>query len=598
MPNAMTHTARPPSGRPSSRFHFKFTPLWLALPGVLFLVVFLLLPSVRLLSLSTVTSAGVFTLSAFGKFLGPSVYRQVLGATFSIAIQTTFFCLLLAYPLAYWLSGLSKRRQTITVLLVLMAYWTSTLVKNFAWLVLLGRTGIVAKIMAAIGMPGGDHLLFNRPVVIFAMVHTMLPLAIVTMLPVMNQIDKRLGMAASALGADASQSFWRIFFALSMRGVAAAGLLVFIGSLGFFITPTLLGSPHETMLGQFIITQINDLQDWQLGSALAVVLVVSALLSCFIYDLLFGLSALSDDTKSSRPSSYKRTLRRFGLRLTSGLAHLFSAVDKIYGKYVRKVIRIPLLPVYSWLLIFVLLFPIIAIIPMAFTSNSFLSFPPVGFSTKWFQTYLESPLWIDATLRSFGIGIVVSLITLLIATMAALGIARSSSRLSSVLFLLFLLPMIVPSIVISVALFYLFAHISLVATNTGIIIGHTVIAMPIVFIILLTTFKGHDWVLDSAASTLGANRFQTLRRITLPLVKDGVAAAMVTGFLISFEELTVALFIGGGIKTTLPKQLWDDILMQVNPTLAAASVVVLMIVMIAFLLLQYIQPNKNGAAAT
>ncbi|HTK01571.1 MAG TPA: ABC transporter permease subunit, partial [Bordetella sp.] len=362
-------------------------------------------------------------------------------------------------------------------------------------------------------------------------------------------------------------------------------------------TPTLLGSPRETMLGQFIITQINELQDWQLGSALAVVLVASALVSCFIYDLMFGLSALSDDAKSSRQPAYKKYLRRFGLCLIGGLARLFSTIGGIYGKSVKRVIRVPLLSIYSWLLICALLFPIAAIIPMAFTSNTFLSFPPEGFSTKWFQTYLDSPLWIDVTLRSFGIGAVVSVVTLVIAAMAAIGIARSKSRLSSVLFLLFLLPMIIPSIVIAVALFSLFAHISLVATNTGIVIGHTVIAMPIVFIILLTTFKGHDWVLDSAASTLGANRLQTLRRITLPLVKDGVAAALVTGFLISFEELTVALFIGGGIKSTLPKQLWDDILMQVSPTLAAASVIVLVIVMFGFLLLQHIQPEKNRAAA-
>ncbi|HTK01839.1 MAG TPA: ABC transporter permease, partial [Bordetella sp.] len=276
----MTPTASPVALRKPSGFLFKPKPLWLAAPGVVFLVAFLLLPSIRLLALSMFTSAGAFTLSAFDKFLNPSVYRQVLGTTFSIAIQTTVFCLLLAYPLAYWLSGLSRRRQTVTVLLVLMAYWTSSLVKNFAWIVLLGRTGMVAHVMAALGMAGGDRLLFNRPVVIFAMVHTMLPLAIVTMLPVMNQIDKRLGMAASALGADASQAFWRVFFALSLRGVASAGLLVFIGALGFFITPTLLGSPRETMLGQFIITQINELQDWQLGSALAVVLVASALVSC------------------------------------------------------------------------------------------------------------------------------------------------------------------------------------------------------------------------------------------------------------------------------------------------------------------------------
>jgi putative spermidine/putrescine transport system permease protein len=190
---------------------------------------------------------------------------------------------------------------------------------------------------------------------------------------------------------------------------------------------------------------------------------------------------------------------------------------------------------------------------------------------------------------------VVSLATTVIATLAALGMARTKSRMASALFLLFLLPMIVPSIVIAIALFYLYAHIGLVATNTGIILGHIVIAMPICFVILLTTFKGHDWSLDSAAGTLGANRLQVLMRITLPSVKNGLGAALVIGFLTSFEELTVALFIGGGVKTTLPKQLWDDILLQVTPTLAAASTVVLIIVLMLFLLLQYINPREKSA---
>jgi putative spermidine/putrescine transport system permease protein len=584
----MSHTISDPPRRKARRLSLPVTPLWLTLPGVLYLFVFLVFPSIRLLSLSFVDHAtGGLTLAMFGRFLGPSVYRQVLATTFAIAAETTVCALLFGYPLTYWLSGQSKQRQRITVLLVLLAYWTSSLVKNFAWLVLLGRNGFVAHTMAALGIAGGDHLLFNRAVVVFAMTHTMLPLAVVTMLPVMNQTDRRLSISAATLGADAAQVFWRVFFPLSMRGVAAAGLLVFIGSLGFFITPTLLGSPKETMLGQLIITQINDLQNWQFGSALAVVLVLSALLSCYIFDLLFGLSSFAEGNPSST-SAYKRKLRKFGMEIAIAMGRLSSNL----GKLMRHGIGTRLLSIYAWLLVCVLLFPIAAIIPMAFTADSFLNFPPTSFSLQWFQTYFESPLWIDATFRSFGIGVIVSLLAPVFAALAALGISRSSGRLSSALFLLFLLPMIVPSIVIAVALFYLFAHISLVATNTGIIIGHTVIALPIVFVILLSTFKGHDWVLDRAASTLGANRMQTLRHITLPLLKEGIAAALVTAFLVSFEELTVALFIGAGIKTTLPKQLWDDILLQVNPTLAAASVVVLSVVTLAFLLLQYLQPDR------
>jgi len=116
-----------------------------------------------------------------------------------------------------------------------------------------------------------------------------------------------------------------------------------------------------------------------------------------------------------------------------------------------------------------------------------------------------------------------------------------------------------------------------------------VIALPVVFMVMLATFKGYDWGLNAAASTLGAGRSRILWRVTLPLVSGGLAVGFVTGFLQSFEELTVAMFVGGGLKTTLPKQMWDGILLQVNPIIAAASVVVLIVVILMFIVVEMIR---------
>jgi putative spermidine/putrescine transport system permease protein len=243
-------------------------------------------------------------------------------------------------------------------------------------------------------------------------------------------------------------------------------------------------------------------------------------------------------------------------------------------------------------MITILLVPIIAFIPMAFTGSTFLSLPPPSWSVRWFEEFAASPLWLGAMIRSFSVGFATAAITLLIAAMAALGVARTRSRFGSAVFLLCLSPMMIPSIVIAIALFYLFARISLVATDTGIIIGHTVIAMPVVFMVMLATFKGYDWKLDAAASTLGAGRLRAFWRVTVPLVASGLAVGFVTGFLQSFEELTVALFIGGGIKTTLPKQMWDGILLQVSPVIAAASVLVLIVVIAMFAIIEFAQARR------
>jgi putative spermidine/putrescine transport system permease protein len=581
--------------RPGRR-KIKLDPLWLALPGLGFLAVFLIVPTAQMLWLGFLDkTTGALTVSAFLRIWNGGPYLTVMSTTFTVAFWTTMLCVGLGYPLAYWLSRKPPRQQRIAALFVLLPFWTSALIKNFSWLVLLGRNGIVSKTMTAIGIKGGDQLLFSRTTVIFAMVHTLLPLAVVTMLPVMNQIDRRLTMAASTLGASSARAFWQVFFPLSMRGVAASGLLVLVASLGFFITPALVGGARDTMIGQLIILQINELQNWQLGSALAAILLISTIAMCFAYDRIFGLSSVANG--SERSTRYGGAVRRAGLAISGLAGAVCGLLEAAWKHNVRGLRGSALLTLYAWTVIALLLVPIIAFVPMAFTGSSFLSFPPPSLSLRWFEQFGASPLWLGAMIRSFGIGFATAAITLLIAAMAALGVARTRSRLGSVAFLLCLAPMMVPSIVIAIALFYLFARISLVASNLGIIIGHTVIAMPVVFMVMLATFKGYDRRLDAAASTLGAGRLRTFWRITLPLVASGLAVGFVTGFLQSFEELTVALFIGGGVKTTLPKQMWDGILLQVSPVIAAASVVVLIVVIAMFAIIEAVQDRRLTSPA-
>ena len=555
----------------------KLNPLWLTAPGVALLAMFLIYPTIRVLSLSVIAPAGGLSLAMFHHLFATPVYVRVLQTTFVIAAETTILCLLFGYPLAYWLSKQPMRRQQGLMLLVLLPFWTSPLVLNFAWLVLLGRNGAFRGILKAIGVINPPDVLFTKGVVLFSLTHSMMPLAIVTMLPVMAQIDRELTKAAATLGATAGQAFWRIYFHLSMPGVAAAGLLIFISSLGFFITPAILGGPRQTMLSQLIISQIQDQQNWPFGATLAVMLMVVSVVTCVLYDRVFGMSSVSGGSSGNTRNNW---LRRFGILVARGLAAATDALHWLLGG--RRIGWV--LSAYSITLLVLSLVPIVAFLPMGFTSSTFLSFPPPGYSVRWFVAYFNSPIWISATVRSFGIGFATATITLLVATLAAFGISRTTSRWSAVAFTLFLLPMVVPSIVIAISLFYLLAQMRLIATNLGIMIGHVVIAIPIAFVVVLAVLKNYDWRYDQAAATLGADRRRILMRITLPLIRKGLFAAFIFAFLQSFQELTIALFIGGGIKTTLPKQMWDDINLQINPILAAASVVVMVIVTSLFVL--------------
>ncbi len=469
----------------------------------------------------------------------------------------------------------------------MVPFWTSYLVKTFAWMVILGRTGVINQILSGTGM-SPLPLLHNEFGVMAGMVHAMLPLAVLTMLPVMTTLDRRLVQAAETLGAPPANAFWLVYFQLSLPGVAAAGLLTFISSLGFFIVPALLGGPQQTMLAQLIITQIQEMLNWAFAGALATFMLVAALVTCWVYDRLFGLSSLSGET-SGRTGGGQGRLREAGMGILSALAKASTALGGPLGRLLGPKVMDRLLPLYSTAVIVFLVAPALVVVPIAFTTSPFLDFPPPGYGLEWFRVYFNSDLWVSATIRSFAVAFATAVLATLVAGLAALALARSSSRWRGAIFAFFLAPMIVPRIVIAVGLFYLFAQIGLVATDLGLIIGHTVLALPFAFVAISAVVKGHDWRLDQAAATLGANRFRTLMLVTVPLIRGGLVAAFLFAFITSFDELTVAIFVSGGVKTTLPKQMWDDMILQLNPTLAAVSVVVFAIVMALLLMAEWLR---------
>ncbi|HMO28039.1 ABC transporter permease subunit [Enterovirga sp.] len=568
----------------TERRRWRWGALWLAAPALAFLAVFMVLPVGQLLSTSLRDAqTGSVTAAHYARLFQVDVYLRVLGITFRIAGWTALFSVLLGYPLAYWLARQPDGRRAKMLLLVLVPFWTSYLVKTFAWMIILGRRGILNSAAMDLGLIDSPLALINNEFgVMVGMVHSMLPLAVLTMLPVMITVDARLAQAAATLGAPPSRNFWLVHVPLSMPGVAAAGLLTYITSLGFFIVPALLGGRQQTMLAQLILVQVLELVNWPFAGALAALMLVTALVTCLVYDRVFGLSSLSGDTSGG--ASHASWLRRGGLVAADGMGRLMAALAALTEPFGGRRLGPWLLPAYVAAVLVFLLFPLIVVIPMAFTSSSFLEFPPPGYSTRWFEAYLSSPVWIGATIRSFGVAFATAALATLIGAAAAFGLARSRSRLRGLVFAALLAPTIIPRIVIAVGLYYLFAQLGLVATDLGLVIGHTLLAIPFALIAVAAVLKTYDWRLDQVAATLGASRLQVVRLVTAPLIRGGLVAGFLFAFITSFDELTVALFVSGGLKTTLPKQMWDDMIMQLNPTLAAVSVVIFIVITVPLLL--------------
>jgi putative spermidine/putrescine transport system permease protein len=245
----------------------------LLLPIVAFLLLVLVAPLVLVLA-SSVTDPQI-GLTNYRDFFGSPVYVDVLANTFRISGLVTVVTLLLGFPYAYLMTLASPFWRGVMLVAVLVPFWTSLLVRTFAWVLMLGDAGVVNETLIGLGILDEPiAMIRNLTGVVIGMVQVMLPFAVLPMFASMRAIDRRLVQAAEGLGARPIQAFWRIYAPLALPGVAAAGLLVFISSLGFYITPALLGGPQDVMIGELIVQQLSGVLRWGFASALAVVLLV------------------------------------------------------------------------------------------------------------------------------------------------------------------------------------------------------------------------------------------------------------------------------------------------------------------------------------
>lgn len=566
----------------------RFLPI---LPTLLFLLVFFIFPVGEILQGGLFNADGSFGFGQFQRIAHTPVYAKVLWITFSISFMTAAFSVLLGYPVAYLLSRLSARSRERWLLWIMLPFWTSYIVKTYAWMLLLSKTGVLSTIALSLGLvKETSGTIPSLTGVLIGMVHAMLPLAVITMLPVMRGIDDRLAQAAETLGADRGTSFFTIFLPLSSPGVAAAGLLVFITSLGFFIVPALLGSPKQTMIAQLVISSVLDLFDMRFAGALSTVLLICSIIIFFVYDRMVGLTSLTGDVPDKR-----RGGRAQGAKLAMLIAFGRLAAPLVRRREGRAATRVGPLRVYTFMVLAVLVAPILSIIPYAFTRSDYIAFPPTLFSLKWFSTFLHSPVWQSALIRSFEVGFATALLALTLGFGATLALTRMSSRASKPMFALLVAPLIVPRIVVAVGLLYLFARLGLTGTNTGLVVGHTVLAIPYVVVTLAAGFRQFDWRLDDAARVMGASPLRRVTTILLPLLAASLVAAFLFAFIVSFDDLTIAIFVSGGINSTLPKQMWDDIQLAITPTLAAVSTTLIVLIALIVFLSSYLKRDTPQA---
>ncbi len=247
----------------------------LSSPAILLILVILVIPVGWLFYVSFIGADGRFSLENYERMIRRKSYARIFRTTFEVSFLTTGLCILIGYPLAYFISQLPNRIANLCLITVLLPFWTSLLVRTYAWLVLLQKRGLVNDWAISLGLWEEPlKIVHNMTGTLIGMVHIMLPFLILPVYGAMRAIDQDYMKAASNLGASPKRAFWTVFFPLTTPGLFAGSLMVFILCLGFFVTPAVLGGGRVIMVSMKIVSNIELFVNWGAASALGVVLLV------------------------------------------------------------------------------------------------------------------------------------------------------------------------------------------------------------------------------------------------------------------------------------------------------------------------------------
>ncbi|QND41446.1 ABC transporter permease (plasmid) [Rhizobium leguminosarum bv. viciae] len=256
-----------------------------------------------------------------------------------------------------------------------------------------------------------------------------------------------------------------------------------------------------------------------------------------------------------------------------------------------------LLRIYSVAVLFFLMAPIVAIVPLSFNSEPFFTYPMPGLSLRWYQEVFASADWQLAARNSIVVAIFATILATVLGTLAAIGLNRPDCPRKMALSAIIISPIVIPVVVAAVGIFYFYADVGLLNTLTGLVLSHTALGAPFVMITVAATPAGFDHRLMRAAASLGASPITAFRKVMLPIIAPGVVAGAIFAFVTSFDDVVVALFITGAEQKTLPRQMWSGLREQISPAITAVAT--LLIIMAAALMLtaNALQARQERAVA-
>jgi spermidine/putrescine transport system permease protein len=407
-------------------------------------------------------------------------------------------------------------------------FFTSYLLRVFAWKVILGYNGVINSSLMSLGLldkPLG-FLLYSQTSVVITLAHAWAAVAILPIYVSLEKIDRSLLEAGSDLGDTRLQRFFRITLPLSMPGTIAASLLVFIPTVGDYITPTLVGGTNGIMIGNVVQSLFGKGSNWPMGAAVSIVAmaVITVLVCLFLWRV------------GRRPTS-----RAEGVIARSGQP------------------RFDLLALYAVGYLVFLYAPVLLLPLFSFNDSIFVAFPLKGFTLQWYAQMAENAPLQAALVSSLKVGVSVSVISTILGIFAAKAVTRYQLPYRGFLVGLIMLPLVVPSIILGIALLTLVIKVLGIEPSLYTIgASHVLICVPFAMLVMISRLEGFDKSLEEASLDLGESAWSTFWRVTLPLAMPGIVASMLLCFTTSFDEFLLAFFLSGN-QPTLPVYIWGQL---------------------------------------
>ncbi|WP_431324702.1 ABC transporter permease subunit [Rhizobium sp. YTU87027] len=483
-----------------------------------------------------------WTLENYRRFFATGTYWYTLLRSLFFACFASVITVVLTLPFAYFVATkIAPERRLVWVLLAVLPFFTSYLIRVFVWMNLLGDTGLINGFLLQAGVVREPLWVFglNTSGIVVTFIYLLFPLAFLTEFIALERANPAVLEAAGDLGAKPWQAFLFVTLPMARTGILGGFVFSAITILGDYVTPQLIGGTDGYLYSNLIQRQFGSSVQWGFGSALALILLA----------IVFALLLL---------------LRK----ATGGAAEV--------GTFSRQFnpTRAPLLKIYACFFIAFLYMPVMLLIILAFNDSPTIGFPFRGFTFHWFADVFADPLLIDSLVNSLVVATAAIAISILVGTVAAVQLARSSGRWRQASLAIVSVPLFLPPMLLGLAIIIGLNALGIERGLWTIVAGHTVLTLPVVVLLVLIRLEGLDPNLELAAMDLGAKPLVALLQVSVPQALPGIVAAAIISFALSMDEFILTALVTGS-DSTLPLYIFGQLRFSVTPAIVAVSIMLL-----------------------